>query len=195
MHLGAPVTSDDPLVKGQLLGTQSLEWVGFVWSGLPVGTKMKGVSQWSGMWTFQTRQSLPSSAGQAPFCLRKTRTLACPMCLSLCYTWFLVPFGSFFASGEGLLSTAGRMYQALCCEQTQRESSPGGRWRLPYEGTWGRPLWKAFLIHSGNSPFFLSSQACMSSLTKSAPITFRTFLDLLFSELIGSTLHLVQIQS
>lgn len=49
------------------------------------------------------------------------------------------------------------------------------------KGLGGRPLWKTFLIRSGNSPFFLSFQARISSLTKSAPITFRTFLDLPFS--------------
>lgn len=60
-----------------------------------------------------------------------------------------VPRSIHFASGEGLLSTAGQAYQALCCEAQCKG------WRLPYEGTRGRPLWKTFLIYPGNSPFFL----------------------------------------
>lgn len=47
-----------------------------------------------------------------------------------------VPRSIRFASGEGLLFTAGQAYQALCCEAEGKDGGP------PYEGTWGRPLWK-----------------------------------------------------
>lgn len=108
-------------VKGQLPGTQSLEWMGVVSLESPAGMSIwKEPANGPGMWTFQTKRSVPSSAEQA--CFRLWERLPSPI---LCVSNYFTP-GPFFRSDHSFLPGRAYLllqdkwvYQVLHSEQTQ----------------------------------------------------------------------------